>query len=125
VKSVPKQFVVQEHRRGEDVHWDMMLEDEGSLSTYRFPLPPKEITASPVIVEKIFDHDPKFLAYEGPVNKGMGTVHIVDSGSFQMIEKTEIMVRVRMEGKILCGEFVFEHIERDQWQFLRLSVKEY
>jgi hypothetical protein len=119
VKSVSKQFVVQEHRRGDKVHWDLMLEEQGVLATYRLPLPPEKITDKPVVVEKIFEHDLKFLTYEGPVNKGLGTVRIIDSGVFEMLETTERTVRFRMEGKILCGEFTFEHIEQDWWQFVR------
>jgi hypothetical protein len=120
VKSVSKQFVVQEHRRTADVHWDMMLEGEESLATYRFPLPLEKIAADPVVVEKIFDHDLKFLVYEGPVNNGLGTVRIVDSGVFETLVNTERMLRLRMEGKILCGEFVFEYIEQDRWRFSKL-----
>jgi bifunctional non-homologous end joining protein LigD len=122
VKSVSKQFVVQEHRRGDEVHWDLMLEGQGTLATYRVPLPAEKITADPVIVEKIVDHDLKFLTYEGPVNKGLGTVRIVDSGEFEMIEKTEKTLRLHIEGKILCGEFAFERIEGDRWQFSKFRA---
>ena len=124
MKSASKQFVVQEHRRGDDVHWDLMLEDEKALATYRMPLPPDEITTVPVVVEKIFDHDLKFLTYEGPVNKGLGTVRIVDSGEFETTEKTAKTLRLQMAGKILCGEFAFDYIEQDRWRLSKAIAKE-
>jgi len=102
----------------------MMLEGEAALVTYRLPLPPKEIAAAPVIVEKIFDHDLKFLTYEGPVNKGLGTVRIVDSGEFETTEKTAKTLRLQMAGKILCGEFTLDSIEQDRWRFSKVIVKE-
>ena len=124
MKPVSKQFVVQEHRRGDDVHWDLMLEGQGTLATYRLPLPPNEIATVSVVVEKIVDHDLKFLIYEGPVNKGLGTVRIVDRGTFETLVNTERMLQLRMKGKILFGEFTFDYIERDRWRFSKVIVKE-
>lgn len=124
MESVAKQFVVQEHRRGDDVHWDMMFEGEELLVTFRLPLPPEKIAAAPVIVEKILDHDLKFLTYEGPVNKGLGAVRIVDKGIHEIIEHDGTMIRLRMEGKILCGEFTLKCIEQDRWRFLKAIAKE-
>jgi hypothetical protein len=119
VKSAAKQFVVQQHRRGDDVHWDVMFEGQGVLTTYRSPLPPERIAEGTVVVEKIFGHDLKFLTYEGPVNKGRGEVHIVDSGTFEMFGENEKKLKLRVEGKILCGDFILHHIEGDLWRFFK------
>jgi hypothetical protein len=64
-----KKFVIQKHSRGDDVHWDLMLEAGDVLETYRLAVPPEKITGKPVEAVKIFDHPLKFLTYEGSVNK--------------------------------------------------------
>jgi hypothetical protein len=114
-------FVIQEHSRSGKAHWDLMLESGNILKTWRLGKPPEHIGNEPVNAAKIFDHDLKFLAYEGPVNKGRGNVRIVDEGTFETLQEDKQVIRLYLEGKILSGAFVLKHIERKRWQFLKNS----
>ena len=101
-----KRYVIQRHeRQGEEVHWDLMLETAGFLETYRVNKPPEEWGKGPIEAEKIFDHPLKFLTYEGPVNKGKGSVTIADSGRYEIASQNENHLTVYFAGEILKGEF--------------------
>ena len=76
-------FVIQKHSRGDDVHWDLMLEAGPVLETWRLDKSPQELLRSPAGAEKIFDHPLKFLTYEGPVNQGQSQACIVESGTYR------------------------------------------
>ncbi len=112
-----KQFVIQEHTSPADIHWDLMLEQSGSLQTFRLYTPPGELLTQPAQAVKIADHDLKFLTYQGPVNKGTGNVEIVDKGTFQRQKADSSLIEMDLTGRILKGSFTLTHIKKDQWQF--------
>ena len=116
-----KKFVIQRHVRGNDIHWDLMLETGDVLETYRLAVPPEKITAEPVEAVKIFDHPLKFLTYEGSVNKGKGTVEIADAGIYQILNKTGNRVDLQFAGKILNGKFALNYIEKNRWELAVVS----
>ena len=111
-----KKFVIQKHIRGEDVHWDLMLEAGNVLETYRLAAPPEKITSEPVEAAKIFDHPLKFLTYQGSVNKGTGTVEIADAGIYKILSKNNTHTDFQFNGKILKGKFTLKFIEENQWK---------
>ena len=80
-------FVILAHDAPDGLHWDLMLEAGEVLETYRVNTPPEEWPARPVEAERIFDHSPRFLEYEGVVNKGKGDVKIADSGRYEILEE--------------------------------------
>jgi hypothetical protein len=83
-----KRFVIQEHQTSEGVHWDLMLEQDDVLTTFRLPVGRASALAlscgdaRPTRAERIFDHPLRFLWYEGPVQNGTGRVRIVDRGTW-------------------------------------------
>jgi len=103
-----KRFVIQRHtRQDEPAHWDLMLESEGILETYRIGKPPEEWGKEPVEAVKIFDHPLKFLTYEGIVNKGKGTIAIADKGMCEVLSQNENQLKIRFSGTILRREIIF------------------
>lgn len=96
-----------------------MFESGGVLKTWRIDVPPERIGNEPTPAEKIFDHDVKFLTYQGAVNKGCGSVRIVDGGDFEMLEESETGVRIFLQGEFLSGTFLIEQIEQERWQLTR------
>ena len=81
-------FVVLKHsRQGCETHYDLMIEmGKGSdkLATYSLPITPRELMASGSTEGKrIFDHDRRFLDYEGTVNNGRGDVEKLDQGTVE------------------------------------------
>ncbi|MCJ7728535.1 MAG: hypothetical protein MUO27_01435 [Sedimentisphaerales bacterium] len=114
-----KRFVIQEHTTGSDVHWDFMLEWESgrTLQTYRFDKALQQVLHSPANAVKIFDHPLKFLTYQGPVNKGRGSVRIVEAGTYQLVNNEHDHIELNLAGQILKGKFTLCRIEDDKWQF--------
>ena len=108
-------FVIQEHTRGGNTHWDLMLESGDCLKTWRLPVGPEKITAAPIEAIKILDHPLKFLTYEGSVNKGKGTVRIADKGACTF-EETAGEIDLRLTGDKLAGRFRLRRLTDDYWE---------
>ncbi len=119
--TTSQRFVIQEHTNPDDLHWDLMLECNDILQTYRLGKAPEEILTSPATAEKIFDHPMRFLTYEGPVNDGKGNVKIADLGTYQKTESSDNSIHLGLDGKILTGEFLLSHINENLWQFEMLK----
>ena len=117
-------FVVQEHTTVEGVHWDLMLEQEGVLATFRLEEEPAKALTHEVRAVKIFDHPLRFLTYEGPVQKGTGRVRIVDSGVYRSHEHREDSWLLELDGPILQGNFVLVRQDDAEWQFAARNARE-
>ncbi len=59
-------------------HWDLMLEEEGKLLTWRLLDEPR--LGDPLRIEKSADHRLEYLDYCGPVSGNRGAVDHWDSG---------------------------------------------
>ena len=117
METEPAQFVVQEHtRQGQPTHWDLMLGAGTVLRTYRLELAPAQLLARSTEATRIVDHPLKFLSYQGSVNKGLGNVRIVDSGTYQLFSETGESIQLELQGKILRGRFRLSHIEGSRWK---------
>lgn len=117
-KSKQKKFVIHKHTKAGDTHWDFMLEKDGVLATWRLEFPPEELPQS-CKAEKIFDHDKRFLTYEGPVNKGKGTVKIAEKGTYEITRNEENEMRINLTGRILKGIFTLKETGENIWYFTR------
>jgi hypothetical protein len=109
-------FVVQEHTTSEGVHWDLMLEDGGILTTFRLEQPPQVALGRAVGAVKIFDHPLRFLTYEGPVQKGTGRVRIVDRGTCDLADEGKDVLTLELRGTVLQGGFTLTRLEGTLWQ---------
>ena len=117
-------FVVQEHTTVEGVHWDLLLELDGVLVTFRLEQEPAKALTYEVRAVKIFDHPLRFLTYEGPVQKGTGKVRIVDSGFYSYHDRRDDLWSLTMNGAILKGDFTLTRIENAEWCFAVQSACE-
>lgn len=115
-------FVIQKHVRQGDVHWDFMLEHDNCLQTWRIDTAPDKLADDAVNAQKIFDHPLRFLTYEGPVNEGKGTVHIADSGTYQITETQKNDLILDMNGTDIRGKFSLKRIDGDRWQLQRTAL---
>jgi hypothetical protein len=114
---MPQRFVIHKHTQEGQTHWDLMIEEGDKLKTWRLENPPEKLAKdfdklSPgkTRATPIFDHDKKFLTYQGPVNNGKGTVEIVDEGICTIDSCDEHNLKIKFEGKILRGNYQFTHI---------------
>lgn len=110
-------YVILRHATPEGVHFDFMLESEGILSTWRIDIGPEDMKTTAAKAEKIFDHDLKFLTYEGPVNKGTGRVTAVDKGVYSVIARTADEMQIQIEAEILGGVYTLTREKESTWQF--------
>jgi len=116
-------FVVQEHQTPDGTHWDMMIESEGVLRTWRMACPPDQVGDTPLPLTKIADHPLRFLTYEGPVQNKTGSVRIADSGRVEINAHINQSLTMDFEGKHLQGQFELTCTETAQnnWMLLRKS----
>ncbi len=120
-----KRFVIQEHQTSEDVHWDLMLEQDDVLTTFRLavgrasPLALSCEDARPTRAERIFDHPLRFLWYEGPVQNGTGRVRIVDRGTWRLDDRRDECLTFHLHGQVLHGAFALVRTGQAEWRFER------
>jgi hypothetical protein len=84
------------------LHWDLMLEKEAALRTWRLlntPGGPGGIEAEPLP-----EHRLAYLDYEGPVSGNRGTVVAFDRGEYAIIDETGDSITVSLRGEKLQGQ---------------------
>ena len=119
-------YVIQEHRcQGQTPHWDFMLEQGRVLKTFRLDLSPDQIvlgrrcTAVP-----IFDHDKRFLTYEGSVQQGLGRIRIVDRGTYEGALRPGGPWDLSLKGDVLNGPFRLTALDGGVWSLERPRLDE-
>ncbi len=114
-------FVIQEHVRGVDIHWDLMLRCGEKLLTWQIPTAPQNWGAEPLECKKIFDHRLEYLIYEGPISKDRGFVSIVARGQY-VDPRGKLLtclpfddLEVILNGDQLSGRVTLARISDDNW----------
>lgn len=79
------------------LHWDLMLEQDGRLRTWRLLGEPQ--AGAVLEAEPLADHRIEYLDYEGPVSGGRGNVRRLDAGEYAVVCKTDGVFSVRLNGK--------------------------
>ncbi len=120
INKIQKQFVISRHTTSDGVHWDLMLDMDAVLWTWRLNSPPAEIKNGPITAERIGDHPLRFLTYEGPVQNNTGQVKIADKGIYSLYEQTDNSLLIDVRGEILKGQFIFSKTERSLWKVTAL-----
>jgi hypothetical protein len=95
------------------LHWDLMLEGDGVLRTWRLALPPQAGTV--IAATPLGEHRLAYLDYEGPVSGDRGTVTRWDCGSFAVVEDTPGRVVVKLWGQRCCGSATLTRIDAERW----------
>lgn len=93
-------FVILEHD-WPYLHWDLMLEVDGALQTWRLAEPPPP--DHPVAAERIGDHRLAYLDYEGAVSGGRGWVKRWEEGVYEAIRMTNDECLIQVCGSRMIG----------------------
>lgn len=113
-------FVILEHDHPL-LHWDLMLEADGVLQTWRLAQAPelrREIDAV-----ALGDHRLAYLDYEGPVSGNRGAVQRWDAGEFSEEPKSTPTKRVlRICGTRGQGRVRLEQVDAENWRFFWESM---
>jgi len=88
------------------LHWDLMLEKEALLRTWRLARQPD--AAGPIHAEELPEHRPAYLDYEGPVSGNRGIVRRFDRGEFTVVEESGTRLVVDLAGNVLRGRATLE-----------------
>jgi DNA polymerase Ligase (LigD) len=104
MESLVLRFVLLEHQWN-GVHWDLMLEVEtgGDLRTWAFDEP--LVAGRDLQARALPDHRLVYLGYEGEISGGRGFVRRIDRGMYERLVWDADVVRVRLSGSYLTGEF--------------------
>ncbi len=117
-------FVIHKHSRlNEPPHWDLMFEANNSLETYRLTTSPLASRSTRIRAERIFDHPVRFLAYEGSVNDGAGSVAMADSGTYRLIAETDDARRIELLGATLKCFLVLTRDSTGSFYFTKEDIR--
>src|SRR5262245_31491538 len=101
---------------GRPSHWDLMLESGDVLRTWALAeIPRSSATCHSIDAEQLADHRLTYLEYEGPVSGERGTVRRADSGTLETLIESEDCWKVRLNGKMLNGEFALRRAKDNRW----------
>jgi hypothetical protein len=106
-------FVILEHDHPM-LHWDLMLEAESILRTWRLAAAPCHRQA--IAATALSDHRLLYLDYEGPISGGRGRVIRWDHGTFTGQVQAQEPILMHLQGERLCGTLRLEQIEGDVWR---------
>lgn len=102
------------HHDHPSIHWDLLLETAAGCWTWRLSESP--LTAQVISAERIADHRPLYLDYEGPVSGNRGVVSQVDVGKWVWITATPTKVSGLAVGRHWEGRVALEAESADSWQ---------
>lgn len=99
-------------------HYDLMLEWQGVLKTWRLPSIPQLNLG--LVIEAIGDHRLAYLDYEGPVSGNRGEVRRVDSGVY-IGDLSDISkpLRLDIQGSLLAGQWELRPLNPPHWQLCK------
>ncbi len=104
---MPNSFVILLHTGFGPDHYDFMLDTGEALATWQLAGDCMDLAEGRSMpARKLPDHRPAYLAYEGPVSRGRGHVRRVREGAFEILDRDESRIVVRLNS--LEGAAVFE-----------------
>ncbi len=113
-----KRFVLHKHSGHGPTHWDLMLEIDQALATWRLGEDPLAVSpGSQVDALKIHDHRKAYLDYVGQVNRGRGRVDPQDAGRLNVVSCDEGLWTFELSGAVLQGRFELRRVDAgtDSW----------
>src|ERR1022692_2322126 len=106
-------FVILEHDHP-TLHWDLMLEADGVLQTWRLAQPPA--VAGPIAATAVADHRLMYLDYEGPVSGNRGNVCRWDAGTYtEEMDSQPDARRCWLEGTRVRGRLRLKRTHGSAW----------
>jgi hypothetical protein len=90
-------------------HYDLMIEVDGELHTWRLPAPP---ATGEQFIERIANHRMEYLEYEGPVSNNRGQVKRVAKGEYGIVLSDQNEYQLKLTGD-LQGEMKLQRYQPD------------
>jgi hypothetical protein len=92
-------------------HFDLMLESGDALRTWAldaWPTPGETVAG-----ERLLDHRPVYLDFEGDVAGDRGSVQRVAAGEYELMEESAVRLVVRLQSGELSGTLTLTKAEDD------------
>ena len=121
---MPETFVILHHSGCGPDHYDLMLETDQALATWRLCELPDQLSADESTqARRLADHRLAYLDYEGPISGGRGRVERMDKGDYELLHANPACWQVRLSGRRLRGRFELRRSggETDHWTLRRLN----
>ncbi|MFQ5502794.1 MAG: DNA polymerase ligase N-terminal domain-containing protein [Phycisphaerae bacterium] len=117
-------FVVLHHVEATGDHYDLMIEMGNQLATWKLHDPPEHIESEPYGVDRLPDHRPLYLDYEGPISGDRGHVTRHDSGVCVVHKHTDTRWAVTFCGQHLKGDYILECLDQSgaRWRLRRPEI---
>jgi len=118
-------YTIQKHNAS-NLHYDLRLELDGVLKSWAIPkVPPRRKNLKRLAIE-VGDHPIGYEKFEGIIpegNYGAGKVEIWDNGTFELIEKKKELIAIKIQGKVLQGEYILVKTnyldKKNSWLFFK------
>lgn len=98
-------YVVLLHTDDRGTHYDLMIDQEGGLATWKCQRPPEQSGEKGQACTRIGDHRRAYLDYEGPISGGRGSVTRHDAGVCRLRLQEESLWKVEFRGDLLRGGY--------------------
>lgn len=117
-------FVVLRHEDHDGVHFDLMIETNGILATWKCPVEPELAGRRPIECRRIADHRRAYLNYEGPISGDRGEVIRHDEGEVVLRRIEAQRWLLGFAGRLLCGDFLLDRNgpEDHSWSLRRVEA---
>ncbi|MDP6636244.1 MAG: DNA polymerase ligase N-terminal domain-containing protein [Phycisphaerae bacterium] len=95
-------------------HWDLMLETDDALATWRIGVDPLAISPGDRIeATRIHDHRKAYLDYSGAVSRDRGRVEARDSGQLSVTLCDDDLWTFELGGSVFQGRFELRRVAGD------------
>lgn len=99
-------FAVLEHTTSAGVHWDLLMEAPGQEPLLTWRLAHNPLAArGPIPAQRLPDHRPAYLDYEGPLTGDRGKVRRLDRGPSRLVALNASVCEFELDGERLRGRF--------------------
>lgn len=110
-----KRFVILAHDHP-FLHWDLMLEQEGSLKTFRLLRHPDPHVWIPS--EALPDHRLHYLTYEGPVSGDRGVVRRLFEGHYdRLTDDSDLELALQFTGTAPAPKALLRVGSSSEWEW--------
>jgi DNA ligase D-like protein (predicted 3'-phosphoesterase) len=117
-----KIYVIQKHAATR-LHYDLRLEIDGVLKSWAVPKEPPTTSGVRRLAVRVEDHPIEYAEFEGTIPEGeygAGTVEIWDKGAYQLLERKENKLIIKINGEKIKGVYVLLKFKNDKnWLFFK------